>query len=471
MRHITRLTEKRDRRVIHLAGAIACLLFSLPALADAPPEESWNAFSQLTYIWNQKEAFSAAYTNLNGSPNSLSPDKERSYTGSATEFLGVKAWSGGEFYFVPEAISELAPSGLHGLGGSFPDGELEKNGSRSPTFYRSRLFLRQTWNLGGGSATVDSGPMQLAGSVDSRRFVLTAGNLSITDIFDKNLYVGDVRQQFLSMDFLTYAAYDFAADARGYSWGIAGEYYQGDWAIRGGRFLSPLHPNQLKLDYSIMNHFGDQVEVEHKHELFGAPGKIRILAYRNVENMGRWDDAITAFETDPAKNAAACTDFNYGSTNTGAPDLCWVRKKNAKVGFGLSLEQSIAPDAGVFFRGMKADGKTEVYSYTATDSSVALGAIVKGTRWGRAGDAVGVAYAQNWLSAEHVTYLNMGGIDGFIGDGRISYKPEAAFETYYNINVSKFFWITLDFQHVANPAYNSDRGPVSFYGFRLHTEF
>jgi hypothetical protein len=399
------------------------------------------------------------------------PTAERSYTGTATEFFGVKAWQGGEIYLVPELISELAPSGLHGLGGSFPDGELEKNGTRSPTIYRSRLFLRQTWNLGGESTPVESGPMQLAGSQDSRRFVLTAGNLATIDLFDKNAYVGDARQQFLSMNFLTYAAYDFAADARGYSWGIAGEYFDNDWAFRAGRFLGPQHPNQLKLDYSIMNHYGDQVEVEHKHDLFGASGKIRVLAYRNVENMGSWNDAIHTFEADPAKNAAACTDFNYGSTNATAPDLCWVRKKNAKLGLGASLEQSVAPDVGIFFRGMKADGKTEVYAYTATDSSIATGALVKGMRWGRDKDTVGVAYAQNWLSSAHVIYLNMGGIDGFIGDGKLNYRPEQAVEAFYNINVNRFAWFTLDFQHVANPAYNSDRGPVSFYGIRLHAEF
>lgn len=318
---------------------------------------------------------------------------------------------------------------------------------------------------------VESGPMQLAGSVDSRRFVLTAGNLAIIDLFDKNAYVGDVRQQFLSMNFLTYAAYDFAADARGYSWGVAGEYYHDDWAFRAGRFTGPLHPNQLPLDYSILKHFGDQVEIEHKHDLYGQPGKLRVLAYRNVENMGRWDDAINTFAADPNKNAAACVDFNYNSANAGAPDLCWVRKRNTKVGLGVSLEQSFTPHVGMFFRGMKSDGKTEVYAYTATDSSMSLGTIIKGTRWGRERDSVGIAYAKNWLSPVHINYLNMGGIDGFIGDGKISYKPEQAFEAYYNINVNKFFWFTLDFQHIANPAYNSDRGPVTMYGVRVHAEF
>jgi hypothetical protein len=455
----------------NLFVGIALCLPAFPAAAEDVKEEPWNAYGQFTYMWHRKESFAAAYTNLNGSPNSLVPDKERSYTTTATAFLGLRVWKGGEVYLVPEVISELPLSGLHGLGGSVQNGELEKNGLRTPTFYRSRLFLRQTWGLGGESTPLESGPMQLAESVESRRLVVTAGNLAIIDMFDKNTYVGDVRQQFMSMNFLTYAAFDFAADARGYTWGLAGEYYHDDWVFRIGRFIGPRDPNQLQLNYSIMNFYGDQLEVERRHKLYGEPGKLRLLFYRNVENMGRWNDAIDAFKSDPNKNATTCPGFNYGSSNSGAPDLCWARKKNSKIGLGVSLEQSITQDIGVFFRGMKSDGQTEVYAFTSTDSSISMGAIVKGTRWGRERDSLGIGYAQNWLSTSHVAYLNMGGIDGFIGDGRISYKPEQASEVYYNINASRFFWFTLDYQRVVNPAYNSDRGPVTMYGVRVHAEF
>lgn len=459
------------RAFANLFVGIALSLLAYPAVAEDLIEEPWSAHGQFTYIWHRKESFPAAYTNLNGSPNSLVSDKERSYTASATAFLGLKPWKGGEAYLAPEVISELPPSGLHGLGGSFQNAELEKNGLRRPTFYRSRLFLRQTWGLGGEPVPLESGPMQLTKSVESRRFVVTAGNLAIIDIFDRNTYAGDVRQQFMSMNFLTYAAYDFAADARGYTWGLAGEYYHDEWAFRIGRFIGPRDPNQLQLNYSIMNFHGDQVELEHQHELLGQPGRIRVLAYRNVFNQGRWDDAINAFNSDPNKNATTCTGFNYDSSNSGAPDLCWARKKNTKTGFGVSLEQSISRDVGAFFRGMKSDGQTEVYAFTSTDSSIALGTIIKGTGWGRARDSLGFGSAQNWLSNSHVAYLNMGGIDGFIGDGRISYKPERAFEVYYNVNVNRFFWFTLDYQRIVNPAYNSDRGPVTMYGVRVHAEF
>ena len=454
-----------------LAGCVLLLPVALCCAADEAPAERWNAFGQLTYIHQWKDAFPAAYTNLGGSSNSLRPERERSWTASATGYFGLRPWRNGELYFVPEAIALLPLSDLHGLGGSIPNGELEKTGERTPTVYRARLFLRQTWNLGGEPTRIESGPMQLAQTLDSRRFVLTAGNLSIVDIFDKNRYAGDVRQQFLSMNFVTYAAYDFNADARGYTWGAAGEYYYDDWAVRAGRFVGPRYPNQLQLNYSIFNFYGDQIEVEHGHSLRGEPGKLRVLAYRNVSNMGSWDDAVNAFLADPGKNAAACTDFNYGSANAGAPDLCWVRQRRVKTGIGLSLEQGLAEGIGVFLRAMRSDGRTEVFSYTSTDSSLSFGGTVQGQRWRRPQDSLGIGFGRNWLSAAHVRYLGMGGIDGFIGDGAIRYRPEQTFEVYYSFNVYKTSWLTLDFQHIANPAYNADRGPVTVYGLRAHAEF
>jgi hypothetical protein len=439
--------------------------------ADTDKEERWNAYGQFTTILQRKEAFHAAYTNLDGSTNSLLPVKEISHTTSATEFLGVRLWQGGEFYLVPEMISEIPLSDLHGLGGSVNNGELEKAGSNAPTFYRSRSYFRQTWGYGGDSVHEESGPMQLGESVDSRRFVLTFGDLAIIDIFDKNSYTGDVRQQFLNIDFMTYAAYDFAADARGYSWGLAGEYYYDAWAVRYGRFLVPRDPNQLTLNIAPLKYYGDQLEIEHDHEIFDKPGKTRFLVYKNVEKMGRWNDAINAFTANPAENATTCTSFNYGSSNADAPDLCWARRRNSKIGYGLNIEQSITPNVGVFFRGMKADGKTEVYAFTSTDSSIAFGVSVKGDGWARERDSLGVGVAQNWLSAGHVDYLNLGGIDGFIGDGRIDYKPERTFETYYNINLFRNSWLTFDYQHIDDPGYNADRGPVAIFGARVHAEF
>lgn len=196
-----------------------------------------------------------------------------------------------------------------------------------------------------------------------------------------------------------------------------------------------------------------------------------MLAYRNQERMGSFSDAINAVNLDPTQNAANCTNFNYESQNPYAPDMCWVRKGQTKMGIGINLEQQVYDDVGLFFRGMYSDGKTEVYSYTSTDQSISLGALVKGTRWGRAKDTVGIGYAQGWLSDSHVRYLALGGIDGFIGDGKIRYSPEQVVDIFYSYNIWNSLWLSADYQHIANPAYNADRGPVDVYSAKIHLEF
>jgi hypothetical protein len=85
--------------------------------------------------------------------------------------------------------------------------------------YRARAFLRQTWSHGGEQEAVESEARQLAGMVDKRRTVLTVGNLAVIDIFDDNRYSHDPRTQFMNWSLMTQGAFDYAADARGYSWG------------------------------------------------------------------------------------------------------------------------------------------------------------------------------------------------------------------------------------------------------------
>ncbi len=434
-------------------------------------EEKWNAYGQFTYISSWKSAFPALYTNLNGSTNSLLPSAERSYTGTATLYLAVKPWHGTEIYVVPELIAAEPLSGLLGLGGVIQNFELQKNGSKDPRVYLSRAYIRQIFEFGGSRVQLESDPMQLGGAFDSRRLIVTVGNFSILDFFDKNTYSGDLRRQFNNMAFLTYAAYDFAADARGYTIGLLAEYYQDDWAFRVGHILPPADPNQLTLSFKPFTYYGDQIELEHKHFLYGQPGAVRVLGYRNRENMGRWDDAINAYQLNNNLNATTCLGFNYGSENSTAPDLCWARKPNIKMGIGINFEQQLTDDIGLFFRGMYSDGKTEVYSFTSTDQSISLGGLMKGIRWGRGDDLLGIGYAQGWISTEHAKYLNYGGIDGFIGDGRLNQSSEKVVDLFYSLYVYDSLWFTADYQHIENPGYNADRGPVNVYAVRGHFEF
>jgi high affinity Mn2+ porin len=433
--------------------------------------ESWNAYGQFTYISNWKPSFYAPYTNLNGSINSLLPTAERSFTGTATLYLGLRLWKGAETYLVPELISERPLSQLRGLGGAIQNFELQKGGTSTPQIYRSRLLIKQTVGLGGENTVEESGPLQLGTHYDSRRLVFVAGNFSILDFFDTNAFDVDPRQGFLSLGFLTYAAYDFASDARGYSYGGIGEFYWDDWAVRVGRITPPKQPNQLPVDFRLLKYYGDQMEAEHKHKIRGQEGMVRLLAYRNRENMGRFSDAIAAFEANPEENATTCTGFNYGSDNAGAPDLCWARKPNVKKGIGGFAEQYVGHDIGVFARGMYSDGKTEVYAYTSTDRSATVGALAKGSSWSRPKDVAGIGGNLGWISNVHAKYLGMGGVDGFVGDGAITAAAEESLDLFYNASFGKVYWLSGDYQHVVNPGFNAARGPVNIFTVRIHGEF
>ena len=434
-------------------------------------DESWNAYIQGTYISQWQPAFSAAYTNLNGSPNSLLPIAQNSFTATVTPYLSLRLWKGAAFYAAPEMISELPLSNLKGLGGEIQNFELQKTGSEHSTWYLGRSYYRQSISFGGTSTQVTSAPLQLGGTTDSRRFVFSAGRLSVLDIFDKNTYAGDLRHQFFNMAFMANSAYDFAADARGYSNGLAGELYFDNWALRLARFDVPTIPNGLSLYYNLFAHYGDQVEVEHKHVIKGRPGAIKLLGYRNLVNAGKFSDAIAIYQANPAKNATTCTSPGYSSQNASSPGLCWARETNTKVGIGLNMEQSITEDIGTFFRGMYSDGKTEADNYTSADRSLSFGAAMRGNRWGRQKDSLGLGYAQSMLSSSHIQFLSMGGVDQFVGDGAIDYKPERVVDIYYQLHFISSTWLSADYQHITNPGYNAARGPVDVYGLRIHLEF
>jgi len=406
----------------------------------------WTVGFQSTYVLQRKPGFHADYSG----PRSLSPSAETGYTLTGTLLLGLRPWRGTEVFVNPEAIQNQELSNLTGLGG-LSNGENQKSGGPLPTAYLARAFLRQTIDLGGERSMVDAEPNQFDGPVASRRIVVTIGKLAMTDVFYGGSFAHDPRTQFLNWALMTYGASDYAADARGYTVGISIEYYRDPWVFRIGRFAQPKESNGLPLDYNILDHYGDSIEAERGYELWGEPGKVSVAGFRNVANMGSFRDAL-----------------QYTAVHGGIPDVGNVRRTQAKYGFGATLEQNVLPGVGLFARFSFNDGQTETYAFTEIERSVTVGASVKG--WHGA-DALGVAWIANGLSAAHRDYLAAGGLGFFIGDGRLNYQLEQIAEAYCSFNVFRGFWFTVDEQHIVNPAYNADRGPVNIFGLRIHVEY
>src|SRR5262249_3968903 len=142
-----------------------------------------------------------------------------------------------------------------------------------------------------------------------------------------------------------------------------------------------------------------------------------------------------------------------------------------KYGFGVSWDQELSPDFGVFGRLGWNDGKTESFAFTAIDRLATAGVSVKGTRWKRKNDVVATSFTAGGISGVHALYLARGGVDFLIGDGALSYAPEYVWESYYSAHLFRGFFASFDLQHDVNPAYNHDRGPVWIESLRLHMEF
>ena len=441
-----------------LLCSLLCLTgaFAWAQGSESDKTEEWSqARYQSTYNTQQHPSFKAAGSGL----NSLGPQAGRMFTFSLTGHWGQRLDSGAELYLNAEmAAGEPFTKNLVGLGG-FTNGEITRAAGTTPKPYLQRLFWRQTWAQGGEREWLASDFNQMARWVDRNRFVLTVGNFSTLDVFDDNAYAKDPRTQFMNWSHWTYAAFDYAADARGFGWGAAAEWYREDWVFRLARLTGPRKPNELQVDWDLLRHYGDQFEVEHAHTLGGQPGKLRALAWRNRAVTASFNDATA-----------------YLKNNPGADPQTFFQVRNGekiKYGLGLNLEQALSADVGVFLRTMKADGRTETYAFTEVDGSLSAGTLVNGRLWGRAQDNVGLAVMENRISRDRRGFLEAGGMSYFIGDGKgnFRYRPERGLELFYSVGLGKGLWATGDWQRIHNPAYNALRGPVNVYALRLHAEF
>ena len=416
--------------------------------------EDFSLHGQATWIAQQKAPFAATYSG----ERSLSPHREKSYSWTSTLFVGVGVGPSTEVFVNPELVQGAALLGLMGLGG-LTNAELQKTAGSTPQAYWARAFVRHMVNVDAEPADEEEIPSainQLARRQSRQRWVMTWGRLAVTDVFDTNRWAHDGRTQLLNWSFLTHGAFDFAADARGYSTGLVIERYMGPWTWRWGRFLVPQESNGSTLNPHWSRQFGDQVEWQVDHTAWGAKGgSIRGLIFHNKAAMAAYGDA-------------------WSTPSSGAPlpkPLSSVRRVQSKWGWGLSLDQQIHDQVGTFMRIGQHDGKTEAYSFTSIDQSSSFGLTTVGTAWLQPAEEWSLAWAVNGLSSSHRRYLAAGGTDFFLGDGALRYGREAIVEILYGIPLTAAIKASVDFQHITNPGYNRDRGPVRLLALRLHAEF
>ena len=411
-------------------------------------DERFAVHGQITYVEQETNGFHAPYS---GS-NSLTASSGRE-TVDATLFLGARLWPGAEAWVTPEIDQGFGLDNTLGVAG-FPSGAAYKVGAKVPYFRLPRAFVRQTIGTGDAQEAVEQMPSQFGGTRSLDRWVFTVGKFSVTDVFDTNQYAHDPRSDFLNWAAVDAGSFDYAADAWGYTIGAAGERYIGSWTFRAGVFDLSDVPNSESLEHGL-HEFQMDAEIEKRYSLFGQTGRILVTGFDSRARMGLLDQAI----------AVALATGTQPSTSN-------LRQYRSRLGASLDLEQPLTDDIGVFARIGKAAGNVEAYEFTDIDRSVSIGTSIKGSRWHRPDDVIGLVGIDNGISAEREGYLSLGGVGILVGDGILPRPgPEEIIETYYSLAACSWAHITLDYQWVRNPAYNTDRGPASIFAVRVHAQF
>ena len=421
------------------------LIPSLAAKQDRLEEQGWMIRGQATFILQGIAGFTSPYR----AEGSLTPAAQARNTLSTDLIFGRRLWQGADIIFNPSVTRGFGLSNSTGAAG-FPNGEAFRLGTTDPNFFVPRIFFRQTIGLSADTVPTDNDPLRFSEPMARERITITAGKFAVWDIFDDNRYAHDARTQFMNWSLVGGGAFDYAADARGFTEGVAIEWENGSWAVRGGAFRVAREVNGLFLDPSVTRAFQLLGSVERFWRIGEREGAVRVIYGASRTRQSPWS------EIDPNnRQSFQLNPHSYSLKNN----------------LTISADQQITEDFGIFGRLSWNDGRTQNWMFTEMDRAVSFGGALTGQRWNRPNDTVGLGTNVGFISSGRRRYLEEGGIGFITGDGRLNYRPEWITELYYDARVAAGVNLALGYQLVVNPAYNADRGPVNVFSFRFRTAF
>jgi high affinity Mn2+ porin len=396
-------------------------------------------------------------------PNSLSSEAQDASSRVLTLYTGLRISGTTEFLF------DIQETGGHGIGealglAGFTNLDVVRNPQLSKAPYVARLMWHQIIPLSGEKSPSERTAASLFPQLPVRRLEIRFGKFSLVDFFDVNTYGSDSNLQFMNWTLDNNGAYDYAADTRGYTDAAMVEYDDRHWALRFAEALMPKVANGIHLDADLGRAHSENAEFELHHVFLPhREAIVRVLGYANHANMGVYRVAVA--------------NFLAGETPCAAGTVCRPEitahppQTTTKYGFGVNIEQPLTDWLGVFARWGWNEGQHESYAYTEVDETEQVGAGALGTKWKRKLDRAGLAFISNGISRDHQQYLALGGLGFLLGDGNLNYGRENIVEAYYTLHVWRGIFTSLDAQHINNPGYNRDRGPVFVPAARLHVEF
>jgi len=240
------------------------------------------------------------------------------------------------------------------------------------------------------------------------RVVLTVGKVDLSNYVDGNAAANDETVQFLNTGLVNSLAIEFPEDNGA---GVHVGVYPAEWIeLNFGWAESDADWEDL-----FDNSFGI-AEVNIKPGLLERDGNYRLYAWTNGSDKAE-----------------------IGGTDTDEDG--W--------GVGVSLDQQLTDNVTVFLRAAYEDD--DVYE---VESAWSIGAEVRGTKWNRENDALGIAIAQ-----------------ALVNDDLDPDDTETLVEIYYNYAVNDQLSISPDIQIIDNPGGDSDNDTVVVLGARAQVNF
>jgi len=255
-------------------------------------------------------------------------------------------------------------------------------------------------------------------------FTATFGKLDAISYIDGNEYANDDTSQFLGDMFNNSPVIEWPSDNGA-----------------GGLRLAWEHAEFWTIDFLAMDSDGDDedaydapflaAQINVKPKLSGRNGNYRFILWQNRAPHTRWNDA--------------------------------TRDKENGYGFGISFDQGLTDNLGMFLRYGWQDPdvylNSEVFSL---EQAYSFGPQVKGCAWGRPDDTVGLGFGQVFASKKYKQANNL------------IAKPETHLEWYYNFRANKHFTVSPDLQVIWRPygqdAANGD-GTIVVAGGRAELDF
>src|SRR5277367_698315 len=407
---------------------------------------------QANFIFQALPGFHADYSGT----HSLGPDYEKATSRVLTLYTGVRLNNSTELLVDIEEAGGAALSEGFGLAGN-TDLDIVRNPQLSKAPYLGRAMIHKVFALSKDKIESQRSFLSLFNELPRRRLEFRFGKFSMPDFFDINSVGSDTHLQFINWTTDNNGAWDYAADTRGYTVGAILDYEDRNWGFRFAEALMPKVANGIDLVYRFWQVHAENWEYELRRGFIPKKaGVVRLLAYTNSANMGIYRDAIANFEAGLTR-IPEITNHPWHITR--------------KYGFGVNVEQNLARYLTAFARFGWDNGKTESFAYTEVDQTFAEGVGANGTWWHRKQDRAGFAFVSNAIKKDHQTYLADGGLGFLLGDGALHYGRENIVESYYTAHVWRGIYVAPGLQHINDPGYNRDRGPVLVPSFRAHVEF